>query len=800
MLRWKRDCNLLRWKLENLQQDHSHLREQSETKHQDSTLAEERHLQIFLNLQKDNNALSIQSKWIGLQLRAKNQEATVVASERDHLLHVNDALEARLSMMRAERTRLGEGLKHLQSAYSVILQGSRELNGQRTRSMYTLVLTTLVLWRFSRHLGSRLLNEMKAKSAALTQWRSISHQKVEARRDSIRAIALGQDLQTRLEIEAKLRDSESTAVLKWHTEYYKSVKARARAATKFRSYRDFAAKRYSNTTIKLLSGLLVLWRLCFILTQNLAEARALIRALELSATEALEEANSEDKLLLGPISSEHISVDDFSQLPAVEAKAAYAHLSRDYQRLRLEYLRYIDNRASPGNDAPLPRASIPSDHMEGFATSPGPSKSEILGDATDQDKTPTSITTENTHSVGEVYSLEEPSSDSQGHPGDAQAAQRVVQEELRTTREMLTLSEDRCRSLQANLFKTQTELRAAKESHERIRERAATLEGKVSTLEKDLCCAEEDKQELLKQVGMSENRRRSLQGTPSANYRKLILLSRNDDDAHVVSPSVDSQLSLSRRSSRNFTLEMQVARERKDATEIARGKADAEIRELKEDYHNLNVTFAMICLQSKREIAQARKNVQTLTVSHARLETRRADLDIRVVRLIEKVKWLETMDEGYRQLLFLNPDLIPRRAADDDYDSDSGDASVDSDCEDEEPPRRQVRTRKPTFRGVQSERQPVAQASLASDSPVLQYSPSPEYTSSGSSVNSPNALDIAPPVPLYVPPFLRRGRTVTTDGHVRRQTVVASQAVASVLTLDRLARAATGSPSSACPW
>ena len=79
------------------------------------------------------------------------------------------------------------------------------------------------------------------------------------------------------------RASSSHHHEQWQAEFHKSVRSREFAARKFKAYHQHVTTRYSSTVTQLLTGLLVLWRLSLVLTQQLAEARILARTLEESA-------------------------------------------------------------------------------------------------------------------------------------------------------------------------------------------------------------------------------------------------------------------------------------------------------------------------------------------------------------------------------------------------------------------------------------------------------------------------------------------------------------------------------------
>ena len=791
MIRWKRDCIALHKKLISLQTEYDRLRDENETHHEESTLTEERNLRIITDLQKDTDTLSAQSERIETQLKEKNMELAKLDEERCYLARINAELETGLSQLRTEHTRLGDAFEDFQATSLATFQAFKILDLRRTESMHSLLVSSLILWRFSRYLGSRLISEIKAKGAVVRQWRTVSHQKVEARRDSIRAYALGQDLQSQLDIESRLRDSETAAALKWHTEFYKSVKARDRAASKFRSYQEFVSQRYSDTMVKLLAGLLVLWRLCVALTQHLADARALIRALESSIAEAhhLGHGNTEVDPLMDPTPLYHLRPDDFSQLPAAEAQAAYVLLSKDYQRLRLEYRRFAESCAGSEDDAPLSSGTSQTGHKDSLTNSMDLSKSDDKSDnlesPPDYDAAFVSLrNAEEKYRVAgqELRASQERSSKLQAQLKECQHNHRTTLEQLRSIQEVLTQSEDRCRSSQANLFKSQAEAKSIKEAHDRVKSYVATLEAQVSSPE-DIRGVGVQKTQFSEGVRLLEK-----DGSADVNRTDLVDEDQRDSEPPLLPQRTEGEEARKDQESTSPTSQNSVNIVRpgidQSESELTCWKRTQELEsalaDLTGDHRALNVAFATTSLRAKKEATTARKNADEWSIYKIRNEVRRNNLIIRVNRLREKMIWLEGMDGGYRQLLFLNQELIPRGTI-----ADLESEEEESESEEERVALNQQRSSLPLSGGV-----------------LLGIIP-PSTSSTSLATSAPASAPVAPQPPtqsttLQLPPAIygprtRRTRARTASGVLPGQRVNSRQPVATVLTLNTLARAANAS-------
>ncbi|KAJ3538552.1 hypothetical protein NM688_g6503 [Phlebia brevispora] len=202
-------------------------------------------------------------------------------------------LEHELRQLKDDYQRLNEDLVRSQTAHQgtkdqlqALIQSCRiyqrtmqHAEAHRLKIIRSLTVALVIVLGFTRHLAVRLGRSMRGQFRVLSRWRIVSSQKVAARRELIKVMNMNQDLRRRLQIQINRRQHYE----KWHAEFHKSVKARESAAKKFKVYHQYVTARYSSTVTRLLVGLLILWRLSLLLTQQLAEARVLARALEESA-------------------------------------------------------------------------------------------------------------------------------------------------------------------------------------------------------------------------------------------------------------------------------------------------------------------------------------------------------------------------------------------------------------------------------------------------------------------------------------------------------------------------------------
>lgn len=164
--------------------------------------------------------------------------------------------------------------------HNLIRNGSMLLEAKRLHVIRNLVFTVVVLLGFSRYLGSRLAPALRWKAFLLSRWRDLAIQKVEARRQLRGSLHVNADLRARLGLEQSRTARAERLALGWQSQFQKSSKARDDTARKFKKSQREAATRFTSTTTQLLAGLLFLWRLNLIMSQQLADTRSILRALE----------------------------------------------------------------------------------------------------------------------------------------------------------------------------------------------------------------------------------------------------------------------------------------------------------------------------------------------------------------------------------------------------------------------------------------------------------------------------------------------------------------------------------------
>ncbi|KAL4249870.1 hypothetical protein ABKN59_002018 [Abortiporus biennis] len=272
-------------------------------------------------------------------------------------------LESQLSEVRCKSESYLAELKELKETNDCMARSAEILISKHSRTTRHILFSLLLLWRLSLLLSNRLKSEIKSKQTLFIQWKDISTKKVVARRQSLCALRRTQELEEKLLSVTQERDQLQAARDKFQQLHQKSIEARNRAATKFYKYQLYTAARYSDTTSKLLTGLLIVWRQSVLYGSQLAETRSLARVLELSASDAplpesfvsMVDAYAERTSTEGsPFQT--IRPDIFARLPVSEATAVYVILCRQYEQARLEYERFVESCAAPTecpNDAVL---------------------------------------------------------------------------------------------------------------------------------------------------------------------------------------------------------------------------------------------------------------------------------------------------------------------------------------------------------------------------------------------------------------------------------------------------------------
>lgn len=280
----------------------------------------------------------IKSQW--------KKEVTEITSQRDDLRRLCLEHQTQTLAIHAHYTNIETDVQSTRQELSSVKDQARLLEASRDNTLQTLLFGLLVLWRFSHVLGLRLSDALRVKAVLLLRFKKLSKQKVEARRECLRVQNLNQDLQALLDAQTTKCIEESASSQKWHAEYYKSVKARDRAAAKFKTFQRFAVQRFSSTATKLLTALLILWRQNTILSAHLAETQALARALQMSAVEADETqaaAAPDDEAF----QAENLHPQGFSMLSRDEANAVYTIQYRKYSQALRDYQQFVESCSTP---------------------------------------------------------------------------------------------------------------------------------------------------------------------------------------------------------------------------------------------------------------------------------------------------------------------------------------------------------------------------------------------------------------------------------------------------------------------
>ena len=198
----------------------------------------------------------------------------------------------------------------------------------------------VILWRFSHVLRARANNAVIGKDSSRSVVKHLTNRKIELGREKLRSLAENIDLKEQLQKTAESQDDIVLTSKYRHEQYKFAIKLCQEAAIKFQHYRKYALSRYSQTSTRLISGLLVLWRFNLILARELTEAKAVITALESTAEDVVD---AEPEVSEDPNDYEHIPASDFSRLPRIEAVAVYANLIRKHDQVQLDYRRFVES-------------------------------------------------------------------------------------------------------------------------------------------------------------------------------------------------------------------------------------------------------------------------------------------------------------------------------------------------------------------------------------------------------------------------------------------------------------------------
>ena len=197
------------------------------------------------------------------ELLAKSQITSKrLADERQALSSSNAQLRSALKRSEASRERA----QHLMEL------DLKNLGKQHAQTIQRIIYLVLLLHGFCRHLGSRLILSIRARDSLHTRWKTLSAQKVEAKRTLVRYRHSNQDLKQQLDERRAQEEALEGEALKYRAMYNDSVKARKDAARAFEGFYWHALSRYSSATAKLLIGILVLWRMNLILSKRLANS------------------------------------------------------------------------------------------------------------------------------------------------------------------------------------------------------------------------------------------------------------------------------------------------------------------------------------------------------------------------------------------------------------------------------------------------------------------------------------------------------------------------------------------------
>ncbi|KAI0085763.1 hypothetical protein BDY19DRAFT_391189 [Irpex rosettiformis] len=148
------------------------------------------------------------------------------------------------------------------------------------QTSHYLIVVLVFLWRFSRYLGGRLATSLRSRNTLLVQWKVLSQQKIQSRRALIRSLNMNQTLHTQLMTQGIARIEAERLANTWKQRLVESVERREKASSKFLACIQRTKGRFNETTRRLLTGVLFLWRLNLLLSQRLATTGRILRAIE----------------------------------------------------------------------------------------------------------------------------------------------------------------------------------------------------------------------------------------------------------------------------------------------------------------------------------------------------------------------------------------------------------------------------------------------------------------------------------------------------------------------------------------
>lgn len=234
--------------------------------------------------------------------RTKSVEALAKAEERYSLLatelqdaqNVNDGFSKTIRSLEQQTQHLSVKLQEYQS---LVLRVRKATVQERTKyvkleqkfslatekhrmTLHYLVFALVVLWRFSRYFGERLATTIRSKNTLLAQWRTLMKQKVQTQRTAIRALSINHLLQSQLHTQNTARIEANQLANTWQMKYAASMEKRKKASLSFAICIKQTKGRFNDTTCRLLTGILFLWRLNLLLSQRLAVTGSILRAIE----------------------------------------------------------------------------------------------------------------------------------------------------------------------------------------------------------------------------------------------------------------------------------------------------------------------------------------------------------------------------------------------------------------------------------------------------------------------------------------------------------------------------------------
>ncbi|KAH8104093.1 hypothetical protein BXZ70DRAFT_924405 [Cristinia sonorae] len=304
--------------------------------------------QDYLRKEWVNETSSLQSRIRDMESQWQSEVAEV-ASQRDDLRRLCLEHQTQTLAIRAHYSDIEADVQATRQEVISVRNNALTLEAKHLHTIRSLLLGLTLLWRFSHALGVRLNDAVRVKSILLVRFKALSTKKVEARRECVRVQNLNQELEAQLAEKTIKCDEEIASSQKWHASYYKSVKARDRAAFKFKAFRQFALQRFNGTATKLLTALLILWQQNAIVSARLAETEAVIRALQVSAAEA-EETRVAEAADDETFRSVNLHPQSFSLLPRTEANALYAIQYRKYSQALKDYQQFVESCSTTVSD------------------------------------------------------------------------------------------------------------------------------------------------------------------------------------------------------------------------------------------------------------------------------------------------------------------------------------------------------------------------------------------------------------------------------------------------------------------